>query len=234
MTTTQIVFMGHSKTRLMISLRQYPVSKIILVVGQRETTGEKKVRTLAKQMLDKLSAVLTVELVKVDRIDIQKATKQIIEIINREKEQERQIILNVSSLLRGFTIAAYIAACLTQSHIVTAIPKYDQDGEEIYLEKTLEVPVLPFEPPTPEQVQLLITIGDGVASVDELIFRAHPNIEKGSTEFITARSAISQLLRTLEKNGFIEKVKVGKTLRINPSWIGKIYTQLPYISFRVP
>ncbi len=229
MTTTQIVFVGPSRSRLMMSLGPYPVNKIILVVSQGESIGEKKAQNIASQIMDKVRTVCKVELVRIDQIDIQKVTKQIIDIINREKEQEQKIILNISGSFQNFTIAAYISACLTQSHIVTAIPKYNQDGEVIFMEKTLQVPVLPFEIPTPEQIQLLNTIGDGVASVDELIFHAHPDIEKGSTEFITARSTISQLLSNLEKNGFIEMKNVGKTSSITPSWIGKMYNAPEYL-----
>ncbi|MFX1294280.1 MAG: DUF6293 family protein [Promethearchaeota archaeon] len=234
MSSTQIIFIGHHKPRLIDSLRQYPINKIILVVGEKETSGEVKSRKIAKEMRDELGSIWFVELVKVDQIDILTATKQIIRLINNEKEMEQDVLLNASGSLRGFAIAAYIAACLTQTKIVTAIPKYNDQGEEVGLEKMIEVPILPLGLPGLEQMYLLLNIGNGVNSVEELVMRLNNEINKDSADFRRERSRISHLLSKLEQEGFITRLKSGKTVRTNLTWIGEIYTELPNIQFRIP
>jgi len=56
---TQLVFVGHHKERLLESiraLRELPVTKIILFVGEEELPGERRARETAEEMSLRISS----------------------------------------------------------------------------------------------------------------------------------------------------------------------------------
>ncbi|RLI78115.1 transcriptional regulator, partial [Archaeoglobales archaeon] len=64
---TQIVFVGHHKKRLLESiraLREYPVRKVVLAVGEQESSGEKKARKIAEELAEELKTVWDIEIVE--------------------------------------------------------------------------------------------------------------------------------------------------------------------------
>jgi len=82
----------------------------------------------------------------------------LLRVIWKEQEKEFACILNISGSLRTFSIAAYIAGCLTQSPMITSIPRYDADDREMGLEEIIELPTIPVQFPKKDQVQLLDAI----------------------------------------------------------------------------
>ncbi|MDK2796409.1 MAG: CRISPR-associated protein Csa3, partial [Archaeoglobaceae archaeon] len=122
---TQFVFVGHKKERILESiraLREQPVSKIVLFVGEEDLPGEEKARRVAEELKKDLETIYDVEIGKIDKRNVIKAAKQLIEMIRREKEWGKKVLLNASGSLRSVAIAAYIAACVTNSRIITSIP----------------------------------------------------------------------------------------------------------------
>ena len=220
---TQIVFVGHHKDRLIESikaLRMYPVSKVILVVGEQKSSGEKKARKIADEMVHELQTVWDTEIVEIDKKNVIRAASQLIRIIRAEKENREEAILNVSGSLRTFSIAAYIAACITSSKIISSIPQYDENDEEVGIEEIVEIPILPVDFPGREQFELIENIGDGVDSLDELVFILNPAIKKGTQEFMSERSRISHHIAKLERAGFVKRTKVGRNVRIEVTGLG--------------
>jgi len=220
---TQIVFVGHHKDRLIESikaLRMYPVSKVILAVGEQKSSGEKKARKIADEMVHELQTVWDTEIVEIDKKNVIRAASQLIRIIRAEKENREEAILNVSGSLRTFSIAAYIAACITSSKIISSIPQYDENDEEVGIEEIVEIPILPVDFPGREQFELIENIGDGVDSLDELVFILNPAIKKGTQEFMSERSRISHHIAKLERAGFVQRTKVGRNVRIEVTGLG--------------
>ena len=219
---TQIVFVGHHKTRLLESiraLREYPVRKIILAVGEQDSSGERKARKIAEELAKELKTVWDTEIVEIDKKNIIRATSQLVSLIKREGED---VILNVSGFLRTFAIAAYIAACITGSRIITSIPRYDENDNEVGVEEIIELPILPIDFPGKEQVEIISAINGGINSLDELVFRLNPGIKKGSREFKSERSRLSHHISKLEKAGFVRREKVGRNVRIELTSLGRI------------
>jgi len=221
----QIVFVGHHKERLLESiraLREYPVSKVILAVGEQESTGERIARKIAEEMAEELSTVWDVEIVEIDKKNTIRAASQLVRIIEGEKKKGENVILNISGSLRTFSVAAYIAGCITSSKIISSIPKYNERDEEVGIEEIVEIPVLPIDFPGREQVEIITAIKDGVDSLDELVFRLNPDIRKDTQWFMSERSRISHHIAKLEAIGLVRRDKVGRNVKIEATGMGSI------------
>jgi len=225
MPATQIVFVGHHKERLIESiraLREYPVAKIVLAVGKPDSSGEKKARKVAEELAEELGTVFDVEIVEVDKKNVMKAALQLVDLINADKRGGNSTILNISGSLRTFAVAAYIAACVTGSYIISSIPRYDEKDNEVGIEEIVEIPVLPVDFPSKEQLEIISAVDGGIDSLDELVLRLNPSIKKGSKEFRSERSRLSHHLSKLEERRIVKKEKTGRNIRIALTELGKI------------
>jgi len=132
------------------------------------------------------------------------------------------VILNMSGSLRTFSIAAYIAGCIMRSKMITAIPKYDHDDNEIGIEDIIPLPPLPLDVIRTGQRRILAAIGEGVQSIDDLVLSLTPDIKKDSDAFPTERSRLSHHLKNFEKMGLIEKEKKGKNVGVKLTKLGEL------------
>ncbi len=224
MSLTQILFVGHTKERLVESiraLRELPVTKIILAVGKPDTSGERIAKRIAEELENELKTVFEVDVVEIDKMNVMNAVVELVDLIEKEKEEGSEVMLNVSGSLRTFAIAAYIAACITNSRVFSSIPRYDEEEREAGIEEIVEIPVLPVEFPGKEQLEIISGIDSGVSSLDGLVTRLNPDIQKGSKEFRSERSRLSHHLAKLEKAGFVRRRKAGRHVRIELTELGK-------------
>jgi CRISPR-associated protein Csa3 len=250
MATTAIVFIGHTKERIIESIRSvrsYPIEKIILVVGEQESTGELKARGIAEELTLDLSTFFDVETTQIDKKDVMRAAQQITGLIRSEQAEGRDVLLNMSGSLRTFSIAAYIAGCITRAKMITAIPKYDKDDNEIGIEDIIDLPALPINTLREEQLRILAALGGdrseppstssrkkktagtseirsgGVASLDELVLLLNPKIRKGSDAFATERSRLSHHLKNFEMSGLVTKTRSGKNVEVRLTGLGEMF-----------
>lgn len=225
MLTTAIVFVGHSKDRLIESIRRLrssPIEKIILVVGEQESTGEKRSRVIAEELKRDLQTFFDVTITQIDKKDIMRAARQITDLIRAEQQNKRNVVINISGSLRTFSIAAYISGCITRSKMITAIPKYDKDDNEVGIEDIIALPLLPLNIIKDEQHRILAAIGEGVASLDDLVIRLTPDIKKNSDAFPKERSRLSHHLKNFEEMELIEKEKKGKNVGVWLTELGEL------------
>jgi CRISPR-associated protein Csa3 len=225
MNTSHIVFVGHHKERLMDSIKMlsnYPVGRIILVVGEQLSSGERRSRDLAKEMTHELGQIFEVETVAIDKKDITRSSVQIVNLIRSEMNRENDVIVNISGSLRTFAISAYIAGSITGCKVITSIPGYDESGEESGVEEIVEIPILPVCFLRDEQMRIVAAVEDGVNSLDELIIRLNPLIIKYSDDFYKERSRVSHHLKVLEDNGFIIKKRNGRQINVTLSELGNM------------
>ncbi|MBP2134522.1 CRISPR-associated protein Csa3 [Methanomicrobium sp. W14] len=223
MTSTHIVFVGHHKKRLIESLKMsgdFPMGKIILIVGEQESSGEEKSRTVAEEIKKDLLSVVSTEIAYIDKKDVKRGALQIIDLIKSEESSGRDAVVNISGSLRTFAVSAYIAGSITKSRVITSIPKYDANDNEIGIEEVIDVPVLPVCFLRDEQMQIILSIDGGVDSLDELIIRMKPSMEKYSDEFYKERSRVSHHLKVLEESGFIVKNRKGRNISVTLSALG--------------
>lgn len=218
---THIVPVGHTKETLVQSLRRFPVSKVVLVLGNKpETDSEKKAREIAKQVKEELGSIPCEE-IEVDGDDIPSAALTIIEKI--KKEEGVKVIINLSGSLRSIGVAAYIAALVTESETYIGIPEY-VNGKVIGVQKIVEVPIIPLIPFSAGKREILHALSKSELTLDELIKKLRPKIKKCSSEYAIEKSRLSHHITDLKEEHFIESTG-GKNAKINLTKLGQIYTK---------
>lgn len=232
MSYTHIVFVGHHKERLMESITHYrklPIHRVILVLGEDDSSGERISRKVADKVKNELAPLFEVSLMKVDKRNIMNAATQIVDIIQKERVKGFDSILNVSGSLRTFAIAAYIAGCLTKSPLITSIPRYDAEDQEIGVEEIIELPTIPVQFPKKDQVHLLNAIAGSSGYLEELIVELNPSVIDNPEEFAKERSRLTHHLKKIEDMGFVTKEKSGKNVIFQLSPLGRLFERISQI-----
>lgn len=207
-------------------LSGYPLGRIILVVGEQESSGEERSRILAEGMKRELEQSCEVEIVPVDKKDITRSSVQIVNLIRSERYHNNDVIINISGSLRTFAISGYIAGSIEGCKIITSIPEYNESGEETGVEEIVEIPTLPVCFLRDEQMKIVTAVEDGVNSLDELIIRLKPSIVKYSDDFYKERSRVSHHLKILEDTGFIVKKRNGRQINVTLSELGNMMSMI--------
>jgi len=229
MTYTHIVFVGHHRERLIESItgyRKYPIRRVVLVLGDDDSTGERISRKVATKVKSDLSPVYEVTIAKVDKRNVMNAASRIIDIILSERKDGRRCILNMSGSLRTYAIAAYIAGCLTRSPMITSIPRYDEEDREVGIEEIIELPTIPVQFPRKDQAELLGAIATSSGYVEDLILQISPGAKDVPGELARERSRIAHHIRKIEEMGFVTKEKSGKQVMFSLSPLGRIFAKV--------
>ncbi|HJJ90338.1 MAG TPA: DUF6293 family protein [Methanocorpusculum sp.] len=230
MSTTHVVFVGHEREFLMGSLsllREVGFFRIVLVTGNDPTfSGEPLVQQTAHALAEELGIFWPVSVVEVNKSSVMEAANQILSIINTERALENEVLLNVADALPSLSMSAYIAASLSRTSVVSALPNYNDAGSIVGATEIVEIPVLPIGYPSAEQQLLISYIGEGVESLDSLIYLMFPNIDKYSKQFRSERSRLSHHLSKLEAGGFIVKTKYSRNVSIHLTCLGQIFAKL--------
>jgi len=226
MTYTHVVFVGHHKDRLMESInryRKFPIQRVTLVLGNDDSSGERISHKVAEKVKRELSPLFEVSIIRVDKRNIMKAASQIVDLIQKERQMGYRCILNISGSLRTFSIAAYIAGCLTQSPMITSIPRYDDADQEVGLEEIIELPTIPVQYPKKDQVLLLDAIASSSGYLEDLILELNPRAKESPGKLAKERSRLIHHLNKIEEMGFVTKEKIGKQVMFSLSPLGRIY-----------
>lgn len=230
MPTTHVVFVGPERDFLMGSislLREVGFSRIVLVTGNDpKFSGEALVQKTTKALARDLGIFWPVTVVEVNKSSVMDAANQILSIINAERTLGNEVLLNVAGALQPLSMSAYIAASMSRARVVSAFPHYNDEGAIVGATEIVEIPVLPIGYPGAEQQLLISRIGDGVESLDSLIYLMFPDIDKNSKRFRSERSRLSHHLSKLETGGFIVKTKYGRNIAIHLTCLGQMFAQV--------
>jgi CRISPR-associated protein Csa3 len=219
------MFVGHHKNRLIESIRSVrttPFEKIILVTGEQESSGEQIARKVAEATRSDLEKLFDVHIEQVDKKNVIHAASQIIDLIKAEKEEGNEEVINVSGALRTFSIGAYIAGCLTGSRMVTSIPQYDAQENEIGIEETIDLPVLPILPLKGEPAEMLRIFRGSPLTFDDIIISSTPHVSKQTVDYAKERSRLTYHLKNLEEMGLIKKEKSMKGIVFSLTELGEL------------
>jgi CRISPR-associated protein Csa3 len=178
MATSHIIFVGLDKEWLIASIKQQkilPDEHILLVLGEQDLPGEETVQMVAEEIKSELGHLFKIKIFHVDKIDVIRAAGQITDLINQEKAYGNNIVLNASGSLRTFAIAAYIAGCLTQVRIFTAISDYVSSEVKDTALKLVELPTLPIELPKEHPLRILNLINTGTTTITGIIQQLNQN-----------------------------------------------------------
>jgi len=235
MPTVQIIFVSRNKEAVIKSIREIRdiyFDKIILIIGdEKEDPNEKVIWDVAKEIKFDLNKIWDIHIRAIHKRNILKATNQLVEIISEEKMADNVVFLNTTGLPNNISIGAYIAACMFKARVFTSTPKYNSHGEEVGVEGIFEAPIIPIDYPGDEQRQIITLIGDGVDSLDTIIYKQTPYIEKNTQIFRSERSRISHHISKLEEAGFIVKEKKGRNISINLSGLGRILAEITKVEY---
>ena len=220
----QIVFVGHHDQRIIESIRKAGemCEKIVLVKGQDPNIeGEDICWATTSKLESELSLFWSIEIIAVDKINVLNSIQQLLEYIKLAKGGGNDITINASGSMRTLAIAGYFAACITKCRFFTALPRYDLQGRDIGTDHIIDVPKLPFQLPGREQLEILSLIGNGIASLDELVSLGKSNLIKNTMEFRNERSRLSHHLAKMEEIGMIQRERKRKNIHIVLTPLGK-------------
>ena len=126
---THIIPVGHTKEKFLslLSLKQFPVHRVILIVGKDvSASGEDKVYETAESLSRDLQGYVELQQRVVDKLDVLKGALDILDLIKEETKHGYQVRLNISGSLHTIGISCYIAALVSKTEIYSALPEYKQ------------------------------------------------------------------------------------------------------------
>lgn len=217
---THLVPVGFSPEKLIESIKQFPVHKIIILTHKGDK--DHKIVQPAVKSIKKAFEGFEVEEKIIERENILGASLEMLDIIETEVKGGSTVKINISGGLRNVGISAYIVSLVSNIQIYSDIPEYTDKGT-YRLKGILDIPLFPIKDLAKEQMSILEKLEDGVESVDDLISRLKPELEKGTTDFGNERSRLSHHIKKLTNAGFIETEKISKNLGIRKSKLGEIY-----------
>lgn len=219
-TFTHLVPVGFTSDKLIASLKQFPIHKIIILTHKGDEKNN-KVQSALKDVKQAFSG-FEIQNVKVERENVLESSMEMLAIIENEIKEGNNVKINISGGLRNIGISAYIVSLVSNIPLYNDIPEYTEENKYT-LKGILEIPLFPIKDLAKEQISILEEIGDGVESVDVLISRLKPELKKGTTDFGNERSRLSHHIKKLSNAGFIETEKYSKNLVIRKSKLGEIY-----------
>lgn len=227
--TVHILPVGFESNKLIASIRQYPVHRIILIVVE----GDDQRPRVQKTLLEVKEAFQGIEIEErvVAREDIFQATLDILDIVEENTKHGRDVKINISGGLRNLIISSYIVSLVSKVSVYTEIPESDNEKEKEYvLKAVMEIPIFPIKEISKEQMDILYELKEGVDSLDTLVSRLKPELEKGTSKFDNERSRLSHHIKKLKAAAFVETEKKDKMVSICRSILGEIYTKGTSIS----
>lgn len=214
---------GHTKITLTEGMRQFPVHKIILILGKEKGAGEQKAREIAEDIIREFKHLGETETLTVDLDDIYSTALALTKAIKKEQSEGNHVKVNASGSLRTAGISCYISSAITGADMYIAIPSYE-DGIITGVKQVINIPRFPlkrFGKSEHKILNLLLKKGP-VKSLDMLIKEMKGGEIKKSS-YLKERAKISYHIKKLKKEEMIETVREGKNLRIDLTQFGKVY-----------
>jgi hypothetical protein len=223
-TYTHFVPVGHTKETLVDSIKEsiknYPVNKVILVLGKnKEEESEKKARRVADEVKKEL-ALINFGSMETDVKDVIAAANDLVVQARQEKKEGSKVVFNLSGSLRTLDIAGYIASLLTKSYSCVGIPDY-KEGKASGIKDICPLPEIPVIEITKPKVDILELLSmDEWISLEEL---SKKYAAKSKIKALSKKSKTSFHLIELRKFKLIETDKPKKLLLIKLTKLGLLY-----------
>jgi len=220
---THIVPVGHTKETLVESLRRFPVSKIVLVLGDKpEIESEKIARGIAEKVKAEMGSVPCEE-IYVDLDDVLSIALVLVRRIRAEVKSGCGVKLNLSGSLRSVDIAGYAAALMTSTPVYIGIPAYERN-RIVGIKGIQTMPLIPIKEFFSEKKEIIQLLGSvGGIYLEDIIKKLRPDLN--SEDYDKERSRLSYHIKDLKKEGFVETEKDGRKLKVRLSGVGRIYVE---------
>ncbi len=214
---------GHTKITLTEGMRQFPVHKIVLILGKEKGAGEEKARKIADEIIQEFKPMGEAEILSVDLDDIYSTALLLTQAIKKEQLEGNQVMVNASGSLRTAGISCYISSAITGADMYIAIPYYE-NGTIAGVKEVIDIPRFPLKRfgKTEHKILNLLLKKGSVKSLDSLI-RDLKGEEIKKSSYLKERAKISYHINKLKKEEMIEAVREGKNIRIGLTRFGEIY-----------
>ena len=206
---SHIVISAVEQASLLKGIKQLQADKVINVTGKGMLNKSVDPGTINAE--DVLGDYAKVESKDVDMDDIFKSVRDIISLIQDEKVKSRKVFLNLTGATRDLTIVGYVASLISNTR---AYSTHSIDGGDnlTNIEHKITRPFYPISKPLRDQFKLMYELGTGEAgSLDELMQGIHPDLKKGSKEYIQKKEKMNDYVEIMGNNGFIEIIETGET-----------------------
>ncbi len=229
----QIVLVGHTSHKLILSIDKEITHKLIFVTESEPLPGTLE----ATKALEELNNYYMERRIEVENVkfDFHIQTKPIAELIHLIYQQEHQkydnITINISGGLRYMDIWFYIASSITNTRVIHGDFIYEKN-EEVGIYSNVELQTIPFQSLTDKQFEFLELFFNEYHNYSqffepELSFNNNPLLYDGQKY-----QSLKQLMAVMEKvrktsisrgalNGFIQKLTLISALNINTNPLDK-------------
>lgn len=227
---THIAIVGHHKEKVIDSIRRFPVGRVLLLVAR----GERDLIERAREIEREIRGV-EVEIVEVERENFFESVEKIIELINREKDMNHEVKLNIADSSDNLGVACYIAALVTEAEIYSAVSRIE-DGRVTGVSDVYSIPLFPIKDVGGERIRILkILYESEINSMDEMIRRLNPDVKEEKILGERARISYRRIkmpyrrikmlyhIKILKNEGFVEGGRAGKSVRLRITKLGEIY-----------
>ena len=255
--TIHIVPIGlDSPERFIEGFAKFPPSKVIFLMGNRESDIEKEAIKIKDEVALSVGKHVIVSEHKAELFDFAIAMKTFAQLITENRTEDDELIyINISSSTKVIIQAAYMAASLFSARVyyVPAV-KYlptelllilnseDEDSkqERIYefikknkylssgVKAAYEVPILKMQPPDKMELDVL----DAISAAENKKYNSLKSLVKnGLKEEYTGsnRNKYSQVIQKLERNGFVATSRSGREKGIRLTESGKVIAEISEI-----
>ena len=225
----QIVLVGHTSQKLILSIDKEIVHKVIFITEKTPLPGTKEASKVLKEVMEYYQErKVEVENIK---FEFQIQTKPIAELIHLIYQQKIQgyhpITVNISGGLRYMDIWFYIACSISRTKVIHA--DYIYEGkEEVGIHSNMDLTMIPIGHITEKQFEFLALFFRNYKSYDQffdpdLIFNDNPLLTNRTTY-----NSLEDIRKKLEDNrkeslsrgsinGFIQKLSKISALDIFPN-----------------
>jgi hypothetical protein len=225
----QIVLVGHTPQKLILSIDKEVVQKIMFITEREPLPGTVE----AKKVLNELIQYYKDRKVEVQNVlfDFHIQTKPIAELTHLIGQQKLQgfdaITVNISGGLRYMDIWFYIASCITNTRIIHGDFIYE-DNQEVGINSNVELISLPFQSLTDKQVEFLELFFQSYQDPREFFapgysFNENPLLSKRikHNSLVEIKEALEhkrgEMISRGAVNGFVQKLEKVSALDLYPN-----------------
>ncbi|MGA1819587.1 MAG: DUF6293 family protein [Thermoplasmatota archaeon] len=240
-----VIPMGLELDRVLGGLKEFPTNHAILLYGKdRRSSIVAKARNNGERLRDMVSATIDVEEIEMDIFDFYSASRSLRELFQDLRQKGYEVYINLSTGNRIVSSAALLAAFMTRSHPYYVKPERysipeDQEVLSHGVASVMEIPSVTIMGPKKDEEEVLKVlgrIGGSARHETSLIpyletvkgfFKPRKEEESKRSYLARNRAHLSRILRSLEKEGYINLTKKGRYVNVVLTETGQLFSGPP-------
>ncbi|OYT45387.1 hypothetical protein B6U90_03405 [Thermoplasmatales archaeon ex4484_6] len=234
--------MGLEFDRVLGGLKRFPTNRIILLYGNdTDSNIERKARKNGKRIREVVSATIDVEEMEMDIFDFFQAARTLNGLFRQLQSQGHSIYVNLSTGNRIVSSAALLACYMTRAHPYYVRPEsyHIPENREVIstgVLSVIEMPMVRIIGPTRKGQIVLAVLSDlgGEARYESSLipplerrggFFPERKLSESKKAYLARKRAhLSRVLRSLEKDGYIQMIRKGRFVSVVLTESGKLFS----------